>query len=151
MQYDANTVDEYIELLPNDRQKVVKRLRKVIKKNIPEGFEEGINYKMIGYYVPHSIHPNGYHCNPKDPLPFMNIASQKNFVNLYHSGIYSKEEIRDWFVSEYPKYCTTKLDIGKSCIRFKKLDQIPYTLIGDLVTKLSVNEWITLYENNIKR
>ncbi len=151
MQYDANTVDEYISLLPEDRKAPIEKLLTVIRKNIPDGFEEGINYKMIGYYVPHATYPDGYHCKPTDPLPFMNIASQKNSINLYHSGIYAVPEIHDWFVKEYPKHCSTKLDMGKSCVRFKKLDQIPYDLIGELVTKLTVNEWINIYETNIKR
>ena len=146
MQYKATSPEDYINQVPQDRQETLKKLRQVIKDNLPEGFEEGITYGMVGYYVPHSIYPKGYHCNPKDPLPFMNFASQKNSVNLYHSGIYAVPEIHDWFVSEYPKYCTRKLDMGKSCIRFKKLDEIPYTLIGELCTKLSVQEWIDIYE-----
>ncbi|MEM1002852.1 MAG: DUF1801 domain-containing protein [Bacteroidota bacterium] len=146
MQYKATSPEDYISQVPEERQEALKKLRKVIKDNLPEGFEEGITYGMVGYYVPHSIYPKGYHCNPKDPLPFMNFASQKNSVNLYHSGIYSVPEIHDWFVKEYPKYCTRKLDMGKSCIRFKKLDEIPYELIGELCTKLSVDQWINIYE-----
>ncbi|WP_299673140.1 DUF1801 domain-containing protein [uncultured Tenacibaculum sp.] len=151
MKYEANTPQEYIDQLPEDRQSVVQQLRDVIKKHLPEGFEEGINYNMIGYYVPHSIYPDGYHCDPKSPLPFMNIASQKNSVNLYHSGIYANPEIHDWFVSEYPKHCKRKLDMGKSCVRFKKLDDIPYELIGELCSKITVEDWISTYEKNVKR
>ena len=142
MKYEANTPQEYIDQLPEDRQSVIQQLRNVIKKHLPEGFEEGINYNMIGYYVPHSLYPDGYHCDPKSPLPFMNIASQKNSVNLYHSGIYANPEIHDWFVSEYPKHCKRKLDMGKSCVRFKKLDDIPYELIGELCSKITVEDWI---------
>ncbi|WP_299617945.1 DUF1801 domain-containing protein [uncultured Tenacibaculum sp.] len=151
MKYEANTPQEYIDQLPEDRQSVVQQLRDVIKKHLPEGFEEGINYNMIGYYVPHSLYPDGYHCDPKLPLPFMNIASQKNSVNLYHSGIYANPKIHDWFVNEYPKHCKRKLDMGKSCIRFKKLDDIPYELIGELCSKITVEDWISAYEKNVKR
>lgn len=151
MQYEANSPEEYIAQIPEERQAIMKQLRKTIKDNLPKGFEEGINYKMIGYYVPHSAYPNGYHCNPKDPLPFMNIASQKNSINLYHSGIYAKKELHDWFVSEYPKHSKRKLDMGKSCIRFKKVDEIPLELIADLCTKMTMEEWIDIYETNIKK
>lgn len=151
MQIKANTPDEYIAQLPEERQEVIKKLRAVIQKNLPQGFEETINYGMIGYVVPHSIYPGGYHCTPELPLPFMNIASQKNFVAIYHSGVYADKEIHDWFVEEYPKHCKPKLDMGKSCIRFKKMDQIPYELIGELSKKLTVQQWINLYEKNVKR
>ena len=151
MQYNANTPEEYINQLPEDRKMAVQKLRDVINKNLPKGFKEGINYKMIGYYVPHSIYPDGYHCSPELPLPFMNIASQKNSVNLYHNGIYAKKELLDWFVAEYPKHCKRKLDMGKSCIRFKKLDEIPYKLIGELAGKMSVNQWVEIYESAIKK
>ena len=105
---------------------------------------------MIGYVVPHSIYPDGYHCDPKLPLPLMNLASQKNFIAVYNMAIYAKKEIYDWFVSEYPKHCKRKLDMGKSCIRFKYLDDIPYELIGELASKITVDEWINYYESAIK-
>jgi len=151
MKYEASTVEEYISQIPEERQEVLQKLRNIIKENLPEGFEEGINYKMIGYYVPHSTYPDGYHCDPKLPLPFMNLASQKNSVNLYHSGIYANKELHDWFVAEYPKYSKRKLDMGKSCIRFKKLDDIPYELIAELCTKMSVDEWVSTYESVVKK
>lgn len=151
MKYEASTVEEYISQLPEERQEVLQKLRNIIKENLPEGFEEGINYKMIGYYVPHSKYPDGYHCDPKLPLPFMNLASQKNSVNLYHSGIYANKDLHDWFVAEYPKYSKRKLDMGKSCIRFKKLDDIPYELIAELCTKISVDEWVSTYESAVKK
>ncbi|MGS2727774.1 DUF1801 domain-containing protein [Psychroserpens sp. BH13MA-6] len=150
MQYDATSPEDYISQVPQERQDTLKKLRAVINANIPEGFEEGIIYKMIGYYVPHSIYPDGYHCDPKTPLPFMSFASQKNSINLYHSGIYAKKELHDWFVSEYPKHCKRKLDMGKSCIRFKYLDDIPFDLIAELCQKLSVKEWIKIYESALK-
>lgn len=150
MQYKANSVEDYIEQVPEERQEPLKKLRAVIKKNLPKGFEETIGYGMIGYVVPHSIYPDGYHCDPKLPLPFMNVASQKNFIAVYHMGIYADKELMDWFVGEYPKHCSRKLDMGKSCIRFKKIEEIPYDLIGELSSKVSPKEWIETYESNIK-
>ena len=151
MKYEASTPEEYIAQLPEDRKVVVEKLRKIIKENLPEGFEEGINYNMLGYYVPHSLYPDGYHCDPKLPLPFMNLANQKNSVNLYHSGIYANPEIHDWFVAEFPKHAKRKLDMGKSCIRFKKMDDIPYELIAELCQKITVEDWIATYEKNVKK
>lgn len=151
MQYEANSVSEYLEQIPEDRKPIIEKIREKINNNLPKGFEEGMNYKMIGYYVPHSEYPDGYHCDPKLPLPFMNIASQKNSINLYHMGIYAHKDLLDWFVSEYPKHCKTKLDMGKSCIRFKKMDQIPYDLIGELASKMTPEEWISIYESSIKK
>lgn len=151
MQNQANSPEDYISQVPEDRQEALKKLRKTIHNNLPKEFEEGIQYGMIGYYVPHSVYPDGYHCDPKTPLPFMSFASQKNSINLYHSGIYVVPEIHDWFVNEYPKHSKRKLDMGKSCIRFKKIDEIPFNLIGELCTKLSVSEWINIYETNFKK
>ena len=151
MKYEANSVEEYIAQIPEERQVVVEKLRVIIKKNLPKGFEEGMNYNMIGYYVPHTIYPAGYHCDTSLPLPFINVASQKNSINLYHNGIYAKKELLDWFVAEYPKHCKRKLDMGKSCIRFKKIDDIPYDLIAELCTKITVDEWIAIYETAIKK
>lgn len=151
MQYKATSPEDYISQIPEERQEAAKKLRKVINSNLPKGFEEGIQYGMIGYYVPHSIYPDGYHCTPEEPLPFMCFASQKNSINLYHSGIYAAPEIHDWFVKEYPKHCSRKLDMGKSCVRFKKIDEIPFELIGELCTKMTVQEWIDVYERNVKK
>ena len=151
MQYKANSAENYISQVPEERQETLKRLQKIIKQNLPKGFEEGIQYGMIGYYVPHSKYPDGYHCNPKEPLPFMSFASQKNSVNLYHSGIYAIPEIHNWFVNEYPKHCKRKLDMGKSCIRFKKMEDIPFDLIGELCKKISVDKWNEVYETNTKK
>lgn len=151
MTIDAKSVDEYISKVPEDRKQAISKLRNTVKNNLPDGFEEGILYKMIGYYVPHSIYPDGYHCDPKLPLPFISIASQKHFVALYHSGIYANKKISDWFVGEYPKHVKTKLDMGKSCIRFKKVENIPYELIAELCQKITVEDWVALYEKNVKR
>ena len=151
MTYEANSPEEYIAQIPEERQQAFKKLQKTIAENLPKGFEEGMLYKMIGYHVPLSTYPEGYHCQPNTPLPFINIASQKNSINLYHSGIYAKKELLDWFVSAYPKHCKRKLDMGKSCIRFKKIEEIPYDLIAELCTKMSVKEWIDIYESNTKK
>ncbi|SEP93865.1 protein of unknown function (DU1801) [Hyunsoonleella jejuensis] len=151
MQYEATSIEDYIRQVPQERQATLQKLRTVINKNLPKGFEEGIIYKMIGYYVPYSVYPDGYHCDSKTPLPFMSFASQKNSVNLYHSGIYAKKELHDWFVNEYPKHSQRKLDMGKSCIRFKYLDDIPFELIGELTRKMTCEEWIKIYENAIKK
>ncbi|WP_228238137.1 DUF1801 domain-containing protein [Allomuricauda sp. M10] len=151
MTIDAKTPEEYISKVPEDRMEAISKLRETIKTNLPEGFEECITYGMIGYVVPHSLYPDGYHCDPKQPLPFACVASQKNFVALYHSGIYADTKIHDWFVAEYPKYVKTKLDMGKSCIRFKNIQTIPYELIGELCQKMTPQKWINLYEQNIKK
>ncbi len=151
MTIDAKTVDEYIAKVPEDRTEAIIKLRNTVKDNLPEGFEERIQYKMIGYVVPHSKYPDGYHCDPELPLPFLSIASQKNFVALYHSGIYADPKLLNWFVGEYPKYVKTKLDMGKSCVRFKKVENIPYELIAELCQKMTADQWIELYEKNVKR
>ncbi len=151
MEYKADTISGYIAQLPEERQVVIKKLKDVIETHIPQGFEAGINYKMIGFYVPHSLYPDGYHCDTSLPLPFINLASQKNFVALYHMGIYSNPELYKWFTTEYPKHCKRKLDMGKSCIRFKYMDDIPYKLIAELVTKITVEDWIATYESAIKK
>ena len=149
MQSTATTVSAYLEEIPEERKDALKKLRETILKNIPKGFVEQMTYGMIGYVVPHSIYPNGYHCTPELPLPFMSFASQKNFIAVYHMGIYANPELLNWFVTEYPKHSTQKLDMGKSCIRFKKANQIPFELIAELARKMSVQEWITCYESQI--
>ena len=151
MTIPANSPDEYVSKVPEERKEYFAQLRQVILDNLPDGFSEEMSYGMIGYVVPHSLYPDGYHCDPKLPLPFMSIASQKNFVALYHMGIYADPELYNWFTSEYPKYSKRKLDMGKSCIRFKKVEEIPFKLIGELVTKMSTQDWINLYEKNYKK
>ena len=151
MQSKATTVEQYIAELPEERKKAVSDLRKVVKKNLPKGFKEVMGYGMIGYVIPHSMYPDGYHCNPKDPLPFMNIASQKNFIAVYNMGLYSSPKILKWFTDEYAKTEMGKLDMGKSCIRFKKMDKIPYELIGQLAAKITPAQWIEHYEREYKR
>ena len=151
MKYEANSPTEYIAQLPEERQVAIKELRKVIKKNIPKGFKEVMSYGMIGYVVPHALYPDGYHCDPKLPLPFLNIASQKNFIAIYHMGVYADKKLLDWFTKEFPKHSKLKLDMGKSCIRFKKPDQIPFKLMGEVAGKMTVADWIKIYEKNVKR
>jgi len=151
MKYEANTVEEYIVQLPEDRIAPFKKLRETILDSLPKGFEEGMGYGMPTYYVPHSLYPDGYHCDPKLPLPFINIASQKNFIAFYNMGIYSNPKLLEWFTTEYPNYVKTKLEMGKSCIRFKKMNQIPFELLGKLVSKVSVKDWIDTYESAIKK
>lgn len=151
MQSKATTVDQYLSEVPPDRQEAMNKLRKVIKKNLPRGFKEGMGYGMMGYSVPHSIYPAGYHCNPTDPLPFAGLASQKNSINFYHMGIYADSKLLKWFTDAYAKAGVGKLDMGKSCIRFKKPENIPYNLLGELCSKMTVDDWINLYEKNLKK
>lgn len=151
MQSKAETVEKYIDELSVDRKEVIQKLREIVLKNLPEGFQECMNYGMIGYVVPHSIYPDGYHCDTSLPLPFMNIASQKNHIGFYHMGIYSDENLLNWFTEEYKNQVPTKLDMGKSCIRFKNLKKIPFELLGELVSKMTVDQWIEKYESTIKR
>lgn len=151
MKYEVNNVSDYINALPEDRKPIIQKLRKLAKENLPDGFEEQYTYGMIGYVVPHSTYPDGYHCDPEQALPFMSLASQKNHIAVYHSGIYSDDEIMDWFVNEYNQLKNmNKLDMGKSCIRFKNLEKIPYDLLGRLFQKMTVEQWIEKYESVIK-
>lgn len=151
MQSKAATPEAYLSEIPVDRQKAFNKLRSVIKKNLPKGFSETMGYGMLGYVVPHSKYPAGYHCNPKDPLPFIGIASQKNFIAIYHMGVYANPTLLKWFITAHAKASPKKLDMGKSCIRYKNPDDIPFELIGELVTKITPDEWIEIYEKNIKR
>ena len=151
MQSQAKTPEEYIETSPEERQDALRKLRSMFKENLPDGFEEIISYGMLGYVVPHSLYPSGYHCDPKLPLPFVGFASQKNFIAIYHMGIYSDPKLLEWFVSEFPKHSKRKLDMGKSCIRFKKPDDIPFELLGQLMQKMTPEQWISLYETVLKK
>lgn len=148
MQSSAQSVEEYIRQIPDLQREAIVLLRKTILENLPKGFVEQMSYRMVGYVVPHSIYPDGYHCDPKLPLPFLNIAAQKNFIALYHMGIYASPDLLDWFTTEFPKYSKLKLNMGKGCIRFRNGSPIPYTLIGELVKKTEVTDWINLYESN---
>jgi hypothetical protein len=145
------TVEEILENIPEDRKEAFHKLHQTIVAHLPAGIEAGISYGGLGYIIPHSLYPAGYHCKPLEPLPFASLASQKNSINFYHMGIYADPALLDWFVAEYPKHSAQKLDMGKSCIRFKKLDQIPYALIGELMQKMTAQQWIDLYETMLKK
>lgn len=151
MQATVSTISDYVLSLPEDRQAVIEKLQDVIAENLPEGFEQVMQYGMVSWVVPHTLYPQGYHCKPQEPLPFISVASQKNFVAIYHMGIYADKDLYEWFTAEYPKHVKTKLDMGKSCIRFKKPEIIPYKLIGELVSKLTPQKWINLYESAFRR
>lgn len=151
MKATGNTVNEILTNLTSDRIEPFNQLHRVIMENLPKGFEAAISYGGLGYIVPHTLYPAGYHCKPSEPLPFAALASQKNSINFYHMGIYADPKLMEWFVTEYPKHSKQKLDMGKSCIRFKKLDEIPYKLIGDLMQKISVEKWINIYETKLKK
>lgn len=151
MKYGAKDIDDFLSKIAEERKPAMVKLLEVINKNIPDGFSHQLSYGMPGWVVPHSTYPDGYHCDPKLPLPFLSIASQKNFIALYHMGIYANDELMQWFVDQYPKHVKTKLDMGKSCIRFKKIETIPYELIGELVAKMTPAEWIKIYEEQLKR
>lgn len=151
MTSQEKTIQEILDNIPTERKEAFHRLHHVIVDNLPEGFEVGISYGMLGYVVPHSIYPAGYHCKKEEPLPFASLASQKNSINFYHMGIYADPGLLEWFVTEYPKYCKSKLDMGKSCIRFKKPDDIPFELIGALMRKMTVAQWINTYETAFRK
>lgn len=151
MQSKVKSVKEYISQLPVDRREAIEKIRQIVLDNLPEGFVEEMNYGMIGYVVPHSKYPDGYHCTPEQPLPFLNIASQKNHIAVYHMGMYAKPELLQWFTKEFPKHSKFKLDMGKSCVKFKKPELITYDLIAQLVSKMTVDEWVEIYEKNIKK
>ncbi len=150
MQSKATTVNDYIAELPEDRKKAISELRKVIKKNLPKGFKEGMGYGMMGWSVPHSLYPPGYHCTPELPLPFMGIASQKHFIAVYHMGVYADPKLLKWFTDAHAKASPKKMDMGKSCMRYKKSEDIPYKLIGELASKITPEEWIKTYESVLK-
>lgn len=151
MQSKVTSPKQYLDELPEDRKEAVNKLRQQILDNLPNGMEEAMNYGMLGYVIPHTVYPDGYHCDSKQPLPFMNLASQKNFIAVYSMVLYAKKDLMDWFTSEYAKRCKYKLDMGKSCIRFKRMDDIPFDLIGELTSKVSTEEWIDIYESAIKK
>ncbi len=151
MTIPAANPDEYVSKVPEERREAFSKLRETILAHIPEGFEETMSYGMVGYVVPKSLFAPGYHCDPKLPLPFASIASQKNSINFYHMGVYASPTLLQWFQEAYPKHCKTKLDMGKSCVRFKKPEDIPFALIGELMEKISVEAWINTYQTSFRR
>jgi hypothetical protein len=146
-----SSVQEILANIPEERKEAFNKLHQTILDNLPKGFEPGISYGMLGYVIPHELYPAGYHCKPSEPLPFASLASQKNSINFYHMGIYLDPALMEWFVAEFPKHSSQKLDMGKSCIRFKKWDQIPFELMGQLMQKMTSAQWIALYERNLKK
>lgn len=151
MNYDVNTIEAYLDAIPEDRKKAVSQLIDLMRNHLPKGFEENISYKMPTFVVPHSLYPAGYHCDPKQALPFVSVASQKNFIALYHMGLYADAELMEWFLSRWAGISKTKPDMGKSCIRFKNPEKIPFDLIAELFEKISPQQWIETYEHNFKR
>ena len=151
MQIPADSIQDYLSKVPEERKEAFTKLFETISKNLPKGFQTNLSYGMIGWSVPLETFPAGYHCSPGTPLPFINLASQKNFIALYHMGIYANPELLNWFVEEYPKHSKRKLDMGKSCIRFKKPDEIPFDLIAELCKKMTPKDWISIYEKMLNR
>lgn len=151
MKIPANSVEEYLNAVPEERKEAFNKLRQTILDNLPEGFQEELNYGMIGYVVPLSIYPSGYHTSAGGPLPFCNLASQKNFIGFYHMGLYADPKLQAWFMERYEQDAKYKLDMGKSCVRLKKMDDIPYQLIGELIAKITPEDWIKTYESQYKK
>jgi len=151
MQILADSVTDYISKIPEERQEVFKKIFDTVNENLPQGFKENVSYGMVGWAVPLETYPAGYHCAPGSPLPFIGLASQKNFIAFYHMGMYADPELLNWFVAEYPKYSKRKLDMGKSCVRFKKMDDIPLELIAEVSKKMTVEDWINIYEAQFKK
>ena len=151
MTIKARTIAEYVKQIPEDRQQVFEKLLSILRENLPPGFEECLSYGMPAFSVPHSLYPQGYHVSPQVALPFISIASQKNFIAFYNMGLYATPELNSWWQEEYPKYSKRKLDMGKSCVRFKKMDDIPFELIQELAQKVSPEEWIATYEKQLKK
>jgi len=141
----ADNVKEFIDNLPDDRKKAVSELRKTINKHLPKGFNEGIGYNMLAWSVPHSMFPAGYHCDPSKPLMLMCLSATKGGISLHHMGLYGSTPLMNWFKSEWPKYSSKKLDMGKACIRFKRFEDVPLDLIGELATKLTPRQWVEQY------
>jgi hypothetical protein len=151
MQSQAASVDQYLDELPAERQAPMRRLRELLRGHLPPGFEECMGYGMPAYVVPHRLYPAGYHCDPKLPLPFISLASQKQAITLYHMGLYSDSDLLAWFQAEHARINPRKLDMGKCCIRYKKPEHIPFELIGALAARWTPQDWIQRYEQALRR
>lgn len=155
MRSKATTVDAYLASLPDDRRRALEAVTATIRKNLGAGYEEGMQYGMIGYFVPHSVYPPGYHCDPKQPLPFAGLASQKNHMALYLFCVYQSEELREWFIeawqAETAKGKAGKLDMGAGCVRFKKIEDVPLGVVGKAVKKVTVKKFIAQYEDALSQ
>ena len=149
MQSKATTVRAYLAGLPKDRREALQAVREVILDHLPKGYEEGMQYGMIGYYVPHSVYAAGYHCDPRQPVPFAGLASQKNHMSLYLMCIYGDQEQLEWFRDAWDR-SGQKLDMGKSCIRFRKVEDVPLKVIGQAVKRVPVRKFLAHYEANVK-
>lgn len=142
------TISEYIAAIDETRRSAYERLLTTVTNVLPEGFVCIMQYDMPTFVIPKELYPAGYHVNPELPLPFLSIGVQKNHISLYHLGLYADPALLEWFVAEYPHHVSTKLNMGKSCIRFSNINKIPYTLIEELVSRQSVDDYIKLYESN---
>lgn len=151
VQSKAATPAQYLEELPDERRDVMTALHDIIIANLRGGFEPVMNYGMLGYVVPHSVYPAGYHCNPKQPLPYMSLASQKQYISVYHMGLYAESGALDWFQSEYAKRVEGRLDMGKCCVRFRKPGLVPVELIGELAGRFTAGDWVAQYERVIRQ
>ena len=149
MQSKATTVKQYLAELPVDRRAAIETVRQIILNNLDRAYEEGMQYGMIGYYVPHSIYPSGYHCDPRQPLPFACLASQKNYMSLYLGCVYGEHEIARWFVQTWAK-TGKKLDMGKSCVRFRKVEDLALDVIGEAIRRMPAKTFIAYYESVIQ-
>jgi hypothetical protein len=150
VQSKAGTVEQYLAELPPERQPVMQALRDAVRCALPAGFAEAMNYGMIGYVVPHSLYAAGYHGDPKLPVPFINLASQKQHIAVYHMALQADAALLQWFTAEHAKASPKRLDIGKACIRYNKPDDVPVELIGQLAAKMTPRQWIELYEKAVK-
>jgi hypothetical protein len=148
MQSKAEKPEQYLAELPSDRKEIITKIRQLILDNLPHGFTETMTYGMLSYGVPHSVFPAGYHCDPKQPLPFISLASQKNYISFYHLGLYDSGKLYTWFTEAYKK-TNYKLDMGKCCVRFKKETQIPFDLLAELCKKMTLTEYIDYYKTAI--
>lgn len=137
---------DYLDSLPPDRRAAVERLRRVLKQHLPRGFEETMGYGMLAWVVPHRTFPAGYHCDPEQPLPFINLASQKQYLSLYHMGLYDPA-LAAWLKAEWPKHTDAKLDMGKCCVRMKDPAKIPFELLGELAEKITPAQWVKHYQS----
>lgn len=142
---------DYIESIDSKFKEGYKKLLELIMTNIPDGFELQMQYNMPSFVVPFNLFPQGYHCEPALPLPFLSLGVTKHHIGVYHMGIYANPKLLKWFENEYQKIVPTKLDMGKSCIRLKNVKNIPYDLMGELAASMTPEQWIELYQNNIGR
>lgn len=148
MRSQAGTVDAYLKALPPDRREAIEAVRATILENLGEGYEEGMQYGMIGYYVPHRVYPDGYHCDPRQPVPFASVASQKNHMAVYLMCIYGMPEHQAWFREAWTK-TGKRLDMGKGCVRFRKLEDVPLEVLGEAIRRVPVEAFLEHYTKTL--